>query len=504
MKTKSFAVCMLTALLVLTTCTLAACGSHSSAHKHTYDTAHWVSDETDHWHAATCEHNQEKKDLAPHEWEWKYDATSKTWNEACDVCARSKGTAPVPAGSAEEFPVPIHTAEEYLAMASGGEGTVTYYRLMNDLTLDGEGVTAGEENGWKAYHGATMQNLVLDGGGNKLTCLYQARLFDGLINATIKNLDVETHAPLLGEPTNVTLESVDTYGERFFSGGNNAVYAIYARENFTMRNCTNYATVNATGDEGSYNAVFVGYPLSSASRPQTLTFENCKNAGKFASGLAAMFVGNASAIRDKATKLEIVHCGNIDGGEVRGTFEKTDGKINPFCAIGQEYLGEIRVDGAVKDVNDCDALGAGFVNGPQDVMNLVQNDDGTFSFRQSGKEGVAYYVVSVGLYTTWQQGDRMGSSRVYRTERIEANGENYTTTLKNLKFVDAAWLAANPSAEESTLAGHTVYTLGNETYYLITESGCSVDGQARAATIFSVSAYSADGKLISSVGLSKK
>jgi len=388
-------------------------------------------------------------------------------------------------------------------MTSGAGTAKKYYKLMNDLTLGANDAETGKTNTWgTAYHSATVENIQFNGSGYKITSLTDAWLFDLLINSTVKNLVVETQGTLVADARNVVFEKVDVYGDIFRQGGNNAVYFIYVRQGLTMKDCTNFATVNCTGDDKSYNAVFVGYPLSNLTKTQTLKFENCKNAGKFASGRAAMFVANGSQSNDNSTNLEIKNCGNIQNGEVRGTVVRAEGKINPFCAVAENKLGAITVDGTAKQVTDLDAMGAGFVNGPEDVMNLTENADGTFTFGKSGKTGVAYYVVSVGLYTKYQSGGLTGTNRFYVTERINATeAATYTSTLKDLKFVDFAWVTANPTAEEGNLAGNKTYTLGGETYYLIQSEGSHSDGAARPATIFSVSAYSADGKLISSVGL---
>lgn len=67
-----------------------------SAHTHTFDESKWVSDETDHWHAATCEHTSEKKDVAAHTWndgEITAPATCTAEGEktyTCVVCGYKK------------------------------------------------------------------------------------------------------------------------------------------------------------------------------------------------------------------------------------------------------------------------------------------------------------------------------------------------------------------------------------------------------------------------------
>lgn len=64
--------CMVLALTALVSC--------GDTHTHTYE-ADWSSDAENHWHAATCEHTTQKKDLAAH-----VDANE---DEECDVCGYS-------------------------------------------------------------------------------------------------------------------------------------------------------------------------------------------------------------------------------------------------------------------------------------------------------------------------------------------------------------------------------------------------------------------------------
>ena len=66
--------------------TLAGCGEH----QHTF-AKEWSSDSHNHWHAATCEHKDEKSELAPHSFagEWKSNQTYH-WHE-CSVCGKVGG-----------------------------------------------------------------------------------------------------------------------------------------------------------------------------------------------------------------------------------------------------------------------------------------------------------------------------------------------------------------------------------------------------------------------------
>lgn len=71
---------MLFCILALVTTCLASCNNKN--HTHTFS-SDWESDATNHWHAATCEHGENKDSLAAH-----VDANE---DGACDVCAYASG-----------------------------------------------------------------------------------------------------------------------------------------------------------------------------------------------------------------------------------------------------------------------------------------------------------------------------------------------------------------------------------------------------------------------------
>lgn len=67
---------------------LTACGQHT----HTYNTEVWKSDATSHWHEATCEHTNEKIDIADHtfgDWAEKTPAgedQNRQFSRKCTEC----------------------------------------------------------------------------------------------------------------------------------------------------------------------------------------------------------------------------------------------------------------------------------------------------------------------------------------------------------------------------------------------------------------------------------
>ena len=140
-------------------------------------------------------------------------------------------------------------------------------------------------------------------------------------------------------------------------------------------------------------------------------------------------------------------------------------------------------------------IGTGsFVAGPTDeTLALSLNADGTFTVTPASAQNVDHYVVSVGTYTA----TATGSGRTYVVETLTG----LTSTIQNLPFVDAAWVEANEGAVEGTLAGYTIYTLNEQSYYLVGKPDVNnVGGQPHAPEMISVSALDAEDNLIASAG----
>ena len=65
---------------VVSSVTLASCGPQEEAHTHTF-AEEWTSDDTHHWHGATCEHSGERDSYAEHTW----DSGEVTTPEGCET-----------------------------------------------------------------------------------------------------------------------------------------------------------------------------------------------------------------------------------------------------------------------------------------------------------------------------------------------------------------------------------------------------------------------------------
>ena len=65
---------------VVSSVTLTSCGPQEEAHTHTF-AEEWTSDDTHHWHEATCEHSGERDSYAEHTW----DSGEVTTPEGCET-----------------------------------------------------------------------------------------------------------------------------------------------------------------------------------------------------------------------------------------------------------------------------------------------------------------------------------------------------------------------------------------------------------------------------------
>lgn len=82
-----FAIClMVVSLFMLTACDNDKDPGKQKTHEHTYSTV-WSSDETYHWHDATCEHTTEKSDLEQHNDITWVNTSTQHW-QVCGTCGR--------------------------------------------------------------------------------------------------------------------------------------------------------------------------------------------------------------------------------------------------------------------------------------------------------------------------------------------------------------------------------------------------------------------------------
>ena len=396
----------------------------------------------------------------------------------------------------EASPYLIANKGQFKNIASGTSTKKNYYKLISDITFTESDEAPGARWGYVVYRPEKVSYINLNGNGKYIKCESVAAVFDIIRNSTVMNLNVEIKNKFATQTIGVTFDGVNFYGNVSWDGGNNGLICAYVTDGLTAINCNNYATINSTGDENAYNAIFTGYAFTENA---TLSFKNCNNYGSLISGKASMFIGN---VRYKS-KLVVENC--LNKGEIRATYMGYT--PNCYVSVSERNIISLTLNGETKTLDT--VLSSGFYHGPSDTMVLTENADNTLTFTKSNNKTVAYYVVSVGVYTKFDQGDGLGfnsgaTNRVYVTQRIEATeAETYVTELKVLSFVDNAWAKNNAGAVAGKLAGNDTYTLNGNTYYFISSTKHSVDGTAKVPQMVTVSAYAADGTLISSASLAK-
>lgn len=405
----------------------------------------------------------------------------------------------------ESDPYLIATPEQFRRILSGSATETRYYKLINDVDLS----SVFDEDDYAVYD--TTRYIVLDGNGNSLKGVDDGMLFKRIENSTLKNLTVD----MVGGESAISLyayykmhyDHVNVTGEASVSG-NNGAYAILAfAADFTFDNCI--ADVDMSGT--SYNSVFVGYvyTYSGTQRPvPKFTFNNCENKGSLVCNYAAMFIGNPNAYD---IVCNVNNC--VNSGVIQST--NTDNVLNYYYAVTSNCYRTFKInDVTYNDIadgrssapscyEDTNVTTTGrAIHGPQNTgMTLTQNANGTFTITDATIEGktVDHYTVFVGVYAALKEG---GSSRNYVTETISASGSNRTTELKNISFVDSEWVEAHSAAERGHLAGNTVYTLGEATYYmLVTPETDTLHGRPKAPQMIYVVAYDANNKTLASASL---
>ena len=422
-----------------------------------------------------------------------------------DVTGKEASTTVIDTEKASNFegglgtkasPYLIANKGQFEKITSGYIDNIKYYSLIGEVTFTESDELAGARWGYAVYLPKKVSYIKLNGNGKYIKCESAAAVFDIIGNSTVMNLNVEIKNKFATQTIGVTFEGVNFYGNVSWNGGNNGLICAYVTDGLTAINCNNYATINSTGGEADYNAIFTGYAFTENA---TLSFKNCNNYGSLISGKASMFIGN---VRYKS-KLVVENC--LNKGEIRATYMGYT--PNCYVSVSESNIISLTLNGETKTLDT--VLSSGFYHGPSDTMALTENADNTLTFTKSNNKTVAYYVVSVGVYTKFDQGDGLefnsgATDRVYVTQRIEATeAETYVTELKVLSFVDNAWAKNNAGAVAGKLVGNDIYTLNDNTYYFISSTKHSVDGKAKAPMMVTVSAYAADGTLISSASLAK-
>ena len=176
---------------LILTASFAAC----DAHKHTFS-QDWTSDETYHWHAATCEHADEVSDKAEHE-----------FVDGSCVCGKTKGTEVPPV--TEEFTVTFDSnggsAVESVKVKSGGTVAKPSEPVRQGYYFDGWFVGDKKYNFSSAVTGAltlTARWTAIEDTKSELTAALQA----DYSNFTSES----TYSDESGEYTDTFMQTADT------------------------------------------------------------------------------------------------------------------------------------------------------------------------------------------------------------------------------------------------------------------------------------------------------
>ena len=418
------------------------------------------------------------------------------------------GPKPLPGSGTVADPYQISSADDLCSMAS--YSPYTNFILTSDITTSAQDYT---KTG--TYFGkGIMQQLsgIFDGNGHTITFPEGEDSFyicSVLYKGTIKNLNVvfpEEGSLVEISFNNSKFENVNVGGKLLHFNGNCAAYVTYAYYDVTFENCTCSADITGVGGLNDYNAVFVGYSVSS---PGPFVFKNCKYTGEMVTGRSAMFLGNPNS---GTINMTVENCSNE--GTIISTYVASDYKMNYYYAVsGNNYtafnINGISHPGTASDqswVPTCQednlvATTGKAINGPIDSgMAITKNGDNQFVVTPAtggaiGGKTVAKYTVFSGLYV----GVASGSSRFFATEDITPDGSaSYITTMKDYKFVDHTYVNGGTITK---VGNNDTYTDASGTYYVVDEDEHTGGHQPEAATIHYVAAYDAQGRLLASVNL---
>lgn len=389
-------------------------------------------------------------------------------------------------------------------------GKTTHFILTQDLELTSSDCTTSTSFGERAITGYLYGTL--DGGGHKITFpdddeFYTIACYTR--GGTIQNLDIEFKQDGTVTTRNydgATFKNVNVSGKLLSFTGNQGAYVVYNWDRLTVEDCTCSADITGIGGDTDYNGVFVGNQNNDG---LPVIFRNCKYTGKMSCGRSSMFLGN---LQGAVVDLTVENCSN--DGTMISTHASPSYKMNYYFSHPSNNSkftlnGELKQGGAYNQdwipacVDDnLVATNGSAINGPIDCgMGITKNDDNHFVITPAAGgiiDGVTVdkYTVYTGLYVGLSH--ISGSGRFFVTEVITPNGSaSYTTTMKDLKFVDDAFV--NGGTIE-TVDGNRIFTKDDVPYYVV-DSDYSTGGQPKAATIHYVAAYDAQGRLLASVSM---
>lgn len=435
-----------------------------------------------------------------------------------------------------------------------GNLTDKHYRIVANIPIVEADFSNTTDSNGTSYYLIEELSGSLDGAGHRLTLpAVGSNLYEIVyeLGGTIKNIDIEfnTHGTIAYYTTSPTalFENVDVYGDISC----NTNYGAYVMESTgaTFSDCDFFGMIHSIGgSEKNNNAIYVGLVTynSALNGEQHFTFRNCHNYGTLISGDAAMFIGNNNKLdtnnwSNAYIYLTIENCTNE--GEIQWMESTGYRAYNHFVASNVQTLKEIIIDGniyvrdqsqadestsdnifLIEQVYDSankkisihsspvmpDANGRNYIlDIPDSTLAIYENSNGTFTVIPASVSGVSYYVVTDKTYGYYN-----GSSKIYTISEQFTTDQfvegKYTTTMKNLAFIDDHWIEDNSAGEESNITingkAYPIRTVGNvEKYYY--HDGNYVLGTTlyrNKPGSVSVSAFDANGVLLASAKLSEK
>ena len=287
-------------------------------HEHTF-AEDWSKDATHHWHAATCEHTEEKSDYAEHDYTDDADST-------CDTCGYTR-VAPIAVWSGETSELPaevegvitITNAEQLAGLAkSVNEGTtyegktivLSRHIDLNNMAWTPIGLThRSSDSNIKKFMGT------FNGNGKSIVGLTNVGYTPTSIEEETSDLDTYTYG-LFGYTENATIKNLSVTANinctaEGLKGDSVGAIVGYVNKGITMENCTVNGTVN-----GGFDAVggLIGRAYN-ASATEKLIVKNCtNNATVIAEFKSAGVVGYVA----KNIYMEISNCTNAGAIKTTG------------------------------------------------------------------------------------------------------------------------------------------------------------------------------------------
>lgn len=348
------------------------CGYLMSTHAHAYS-AEWSSDQDGHWHAATCAHNVTSGYAAHTAGEAVYDPETDSYVTTCTVCGYTLSS--VAEDGSSEYPFVIDGVSEWQEkLVNGGNATAgKYWTVASDL--DFSSVTTQADvtrfSGTIDFKNHTVSGLNLTNCANLFSGCYGG-LFYQTSDATIENLTY-------------TLSDLGT---------DNAVRVVlYVYGDTTLKNVTANGAVSYSDNNVSS---FVYTVMSSDT---TLSFIRCTNYASISNsgGNSGVFLGKVYENDASLSEVTLVFDGCVNFGTVYSSAGNVSMLISNACSF--KYL----------DVNDVTV---------SDCVNYGRLYAGT------GKNAYLF----VGTKWTGGQGITLDRIAAFETAGVLENGEGGVCT----------------------------------------------------------------------------